>query len=325
MNPGILKPILPSPAASNHGHGYKFTHKGSAGNNGLADGECRRGLSFFCPTVTMLKKDLESKEEKKGERKISLLDLPELTLQRILECLTAAELCTLAHVCSSLRVRCRSDLLWEKQIKLKWGKLIEHCKPPGNSLSEYSMMAWYFYMEKGKFWFPAQVYKSGDYMLCCYDALLSYNWRTNLFMTRSRYSGWRLVEQNISWERLRATPTQTPHVLHVSDCLNDLKPGDHIEVQWRSHKNLPYDWWYAIVGHLESCKEDDHCHCHLSDLLIIEFIQYSPGSHYRRVVLNKMNDGEQTDGGGGGLYGGIKKLHSHEIEKWKELWPNIIG
>ncbi|XP_054796934.1 F-box protein At2g41170-like [Prosopis cineraria] len=293
-----------------------------------------------------LKKDLESKkEEKEVERKISLLDLPEPILEHILQCLTAAELCKLAHVCSSLRVRCRSDPLWEKLIIRKWGKLIgnvayqewkwhlatrgrenyfsqqvqngslgsvsgvwpiiclgsflEHCKPPGNSLSEDSMMAWYFYVEKGKFWFPAQVYKSGDYMLYCYDALVSYNCRSDLFITRSQYSGWRVMEESIKWDRLRVTPTQIPYVLHISDCLNDLKPGDHIEVQWRSYKDCPYG------------------------LLIVGFIQYPAGSPYRRVALKRVNL-EQTSNIGGGFYGGIRKLQSDEVEKWKQLWPAVV-
>ena len=31
-----------------------------------------------------------------------------------------------------------------------------------------------------------------------------------------------------------------PHDLHVSDCLDDLRPGDHIEIQWRRNKEFPY-------------------------------------------------------------------------------------
>ena len=49
------------------------------------------------------------------------------------------------------------------------------------------------------------------------------------------------VENCVPWERLRAPPIDTPpHDLHISDCMNDLRPGDHIEIQWRRNKEFPY-------------------------------------------------------------------------------------
>lgn len=43
------------------------------------------------------------------------------------------------------------------------------------------------------------------------------------------------------FDRLRAPPVGTSaYVLHKSDCLNDLKPNDHIEIQWRRSKEFPY-------------------------------------------------------------------------------------
>lgn len=54
-------------------------------------------------------------------------------------------------------------------------------------------------------------------------------------------NGRQTIEDNIDWNRLRAPAVDTPaHVLHVSDCLDDLKPGDHIEVQWRRNEDFPY-------------------------------------------------------------------------------------
>ena len=44
---------------------------------------------------------------------VSLLDLPELTLECILGRLPLAGLCDVAGVCLSLRYRCQSDHLWE--------------------------------------------------------------------------------------------------------------------------------------------------------------------------------------------------------------------
>lgn len=50
-----------------------------------------------------------------------------------------------------------------------------------------------------------------------------------------------VIEEGVQWERLRAPPLDTPaHDLHISDCLNDLQPGDHIEIQWRRNKEFPY-------------------------------------------------------------------------------------
>lgn len=32
----------------------------------------------------------------------------------------------------------------------------------------------------------------------------------------------------------------SPHVVHISDCLDELKAGDHVEIQWRRNKEFPY-------------------------------------------------------------------------------------
>ncbi|KAF5747931.1 F-box family protein isoform 2 [Tripterygium wilfordii] len=87
----------------------------------------RLAISFYQVSLIMpLKKinhaaKVENVEE---ERVISLLDWPDLALECVLERLLPAGLCSMAGVCSSLRDRCRSDHLWEKPMKQKWGKLI---------------------------------------------------------------------------------------------------------------------------------------------------------------------------------------------------------
>ena len=49
------------------------------------------------------------------------------------------------------------------------------------------------------------------------------------------------MEEKLQWDRLRMRPIDvSSHVLHISDCLDDLKPGDHIEIQWRKTKDYPY-------------------------------------------------------------------------------------
>ncbi|KAG1327734.1 F-box protein [Cocos nucifera] len=311
---------------------------------------------------------------------MSVLDLPELTLECILGKLSPAGLCNMAAVCSSLRDRCRSDHLWERHMNEKWGRVIggvayrdwqlysasrkgslggvvgstkqkkwigafscvwplswlksriEKSSKPSNSLPNDSIMSWYLSLESGKFWFPAQVYNREHghvgFMLSCYDAEISYDRHTDTFHARYPPHGRRtiVIEEGVQWDRIRAPPVDTPaHDLHVSDCLNDLHPGDHIEIQWRRNKEFPYGWWYGVVGHLESCDGNEHfCHCHNNDTIILEFNQYTPGSKWRQASVNRKDhreEGNETDG----FYGGIRKLHSkYEIAKWKQMWPTEV-
>ena len=55
---------------------------------------------------------------------VSVLDLPDLALECILAKLPPAELCNMASVCSSLRDLCRSDYMWERHMREKWGRVI---------------------------------------------------------------------------------------------------------------------------------------------------------------------------------------------------------
>ncbi|CAN1145174.1 F-box protein At2g32560 [Linum perenne] len=293
-------------------------------------------------------------EEEIGEGgKLSILDLPDLALECILERLPPAGLCNMASVCSSLKERCTSDYLWERHMKQKWGRVIgdaasrewkwyqasrkdysgssKQGKPKAfsslvslvwsfpwiklksdASLKQRSSSlhvgdstrSWYLALESGKFWFPAQVYNRENghvgFMLSCYDADLSYDSRTDTFQARYPPHGRRpvAIESGVNWERLRAAPVDTcPHDLHVSDCLNDLYPGDHIEIQWRRNKEFPY--------------ED----------VVLEFHQYAPGSRWRRTRVNRKDHREEGNEGDG-FYGGIRKLTTtDEISRWKRLWP----
>ncbi|KAK9726000.1 hypothetical protein RND81_05G183300 [Saponaria officinalis] len=193
-----------------------------------------------------------------------------------------------------------------------------------------SVMAWYLSLERGEFWFPAQVYNRENghdgFMLSCYDAKLSYDLKTDTFQARYSPHGRRTIEENISWSRLRTPPIDTPpYNLHVSDCLDDLRPGDHFEIQWRRNKAYPYGWWYGVIGHLESCSGNEHhCICHKSETVIMEFNQYAPESRWRRKKVSRKNhreEGNEADG----FYGGIRKLYSQEeISIWKSLWPTKV-
>ncbi|URD87014.1 F-box protein [Musa troglodytarum] len=66
----------------------------------------------------------EGSEERTAERGMNILDLPQLTLDCILEKLSPKELVTVACVCRCLRDRCGSDHLWESHMRKKWGRLL---------------------------------------------------------------------------------------------------------------------------------------------------------------------------------------------------------
>ena len=79
-----------------------------------------------------------------------------------------------------------------------------------------------------------------------------------------RYSahGRRAAEENVTWQRLRPALVETEsRDLHVSDCLQGLRPGDHFEIQWRRTKEFPYGWWFGVVGHLHNCVGEENCRC----------------------------------------------------------------
>ena len=35
---------------------------------------------------------------------------------------------------------------------------------------------------------------------------------------------------------------------HMSDCLQDLKPGDHIEIEWKASRDIPYCRFHATAS-----------------------------------------------------------------------------
>ncbi|KAL4578612.1 hypothetical protein LXL04_014738 [Taraxacum kok-saghyz] len=333
-------------------------------------------------TQNMIISDLD---EKDNGNEMSVLDLPNLALECILEKLQPDGLCKMACVSSFLRDICLSDYLWEDHMKKRWGRLIgdvayrewqlyiaskkqssyfrdgekgrglmgylcklwpvmlvgssnsivngESKKVKDSSLTPVdSIVSCYRALETGKFWFPAQVFNRENghvgFMLSCYDADLSYDSLTDTFQARYPPHGRRsaAIESGVTWDRLRAPPVDnSPHDLHISDCLNDLRPRDHIEIQWRRNKQFPYGWWYGVVGHLEACDGNQtYCHCHENDTVVLEFNQYAPGSRWRHTMINRKDhreEGNEVDG----FYGGIRKLNrKDEISMWEQFWPAEI-
>ncbi|KAL6563748.1 hypothetical protein OROGR_002707 [Orobanche gracilis] len=310
---------------------------------------------------------------------MSVLDLPDLVLECILEKLPPDGLCRMANVCACMRDKCLSDHLWEKHMMNKWGRIIApasyrewqfqaassrkgsiffgHDMRNGQMGYDYliglwplefirtsfssifkrndfppvnSAMACYLALESGKFWFPAQVYNRENghlgFMMSCYDAMVGYDRKTDTFHARYQPHGTRpgTIETGVTWDRLRAPLVDTsPHDLHISDCLNELRPGDHMEIQWRRNKEFPYGWWYGVVGHSETCDGNaDYCRCVDSDTVVLEFNQYAQSSRWRQTRLDRKDHrekGNEVDG----FYGGVRKLYGHEeiILTWKKLWP----
>ncbi|KAF9595777.1 hypothetical protein IFM89_004179 [Coptis chinensis] len=96
-----------------------------------------------------------------------------------------------------------------------------------------------------RFFFSVFSFQNGhvQYMLSCYDAELRYDCFTDTFQARypSHYSRTPVIEQCVHWDRIRAQPIDIPpNNVHASDCLDKLHPGDHVEIQWRRNKELPY-------------------------------------------------------------------------------------
>ncbi|XP_052729969.1 F-box protein At2g26850 isoform X2 [Vigna angularis] len=305
------------------------------------------------------------KDSKVGPPPISLLDLPESTLDFILKFLSPIDLCTMSKVCVFLKGKCQSDEFWENHIKQKWGRVIgdavykewkrhvaiakdgvllknqhtnqtasmgsfsgvwpnlflasylEDFKVLNGQNSNNFMMSLYFSLENGSFWFPAEVYMD----LVIYNALVSYDSQSNTFQARYQNRDWGFLGRNIQCAMVRAPSVDTPpYVIHLSHCLDTLKPDDRIEIQWRPDTHSPYDWWYAVIGHLDSCSRNC-CQCHYSDTLILEFRQYPEESKDRRIKLCRKKNEEQGDEIIG-YYGGIRKLEDEdEIQTWNGLFP----
>jgi len=63
----------------------------------------------------------------------------------------------------------------------------------------------------------------------------------DLCYVRYQSGGWRCLGKNIEWDMVGVPTVDTPpYVVHVSHCLDNLKPEDHIEIQCRPNTQCPY-------------------------------------------------------------------------------------
>ncbi|KAF7819128.1 F-box protein [Senna tora] len=210
---------------------------------------------------------------------------------------------------------------------LSLGSYLENCQQLRGSLSNYFMKALYLCLEGGTFWFPSQLYRYQGVLLICQDVLLQYDSKTDTFEARQQHGDCRCIRKNLRWDMVRAPQLEIdPYQLHVSCDLHNLHPGDHIEIQFRANnRQTPFDWWYAVVGHLDTCDKKQNqcgCDCDQSEMVVVEFKHgYAyPGTQTRRLVLKRSNNGEEDDGRGY-FYGGIRKIQSEqEIDTWNRLF-----
>ncbi|KAG9132404.1 hypothetical protein Leryth_008338 [Lithospermum erythrorhizon] len=260
---------------------------------------------------------LHSKSGSSNIPNMSLLDLPDLVLDCIIERLPPEGLRSMASVCSSMQERWISHMnhKWRKvvgpaaygkwQLDIVYEKESSFFNPAKEKgLINYLSKLWpialvrsscnnnrsnsmrtknynpidsvmYLALESGKFWFPAQVYKRENghfgFMLSCYDAELRYDRKTDTFQARypPHLRNEVSIETGVTWDRVRSVPIDTsPLYIHTSDCLNELRPGDHIEIQWRRNRRCPFGWWYGVVGHLEQCNGGNYCRCPESVIML---------------------------------------------------------
>ncbi|KAF9599392.1 hypothetical protein IFM89_036949 [Coptis chinensis] len=281
-------------------------------------------LSDIPAMMSFKKRPLSSKVENVEEiEEMSILDLPELTLECILGMLPPSSLCNMAGVCSSLRERCTSDHLWERHMKEKWGKVIgkaacrqwqwhiatkkdysfnksthkglwplswirstldNHSKPM-SPLPVDSIMSRYISFESGKFWFPAQVYNREH---------------GHVGFMLSCYDAELCYDRRTDTFRASYPTMKADRTIVTEEGVGEC----------------------GVVGHLELCdRNENYCQCHSSDTVVLEFNQYTPGSRWRQTIIDRKDhreEGNEADG----FYGGIRKLYNlEELAMWKRLWP----
>lgn len=57
----------------------------------------------------------------------------------------------------------------------------------------------------------------------------------------------------------------------------------------------------------------------LADTIVVEFVQYSLNSKWRRKMINRKHHLQEYQDG---YYGGIRKLRDEEIPKWLSFLPS---
>ncbi|RDY08645.1 F-box protein, partial [Mucuna pruriens] len=320
----------------------------------------RLWLGFLCqiPTrMSLVKKILiTSKVENIEESQdMSVLDLPELVLECILEKLPPTTLCQMAEVCHSLRERCVSDHLWERHMKQKWGRVIGqvaynewkcHVASKRNvetlghgkqrSLLRLVSLRWPFS------WMTSKVdadistkqpsYLPPDSFMTLYLALETGNFwfPAQVYNRENGHVGFMLscYDAELSYDPLTDT-FQARYPPHGRRAI-----AVEYGIPWERLRAPPVDTPPHDL-HISDCLCDLHPGDPLEiqwrrnkefpyDTLVLEFKQYTPDSRWRKTTISRKDhreEGNEADG----FYGGIRKIKSEtEISIWKSIWPSDV-
>eukprot|EP00850_Spirogloea_muscicola_P011697 SM000073S21473 [mRNA] locus=s73:558369:559541:+ [translate_table: standard] len=189
-------------------------------------------------------------------------------------------------------------------------------------------MALYGALETGAVELPLQVYNRErshlGFILSCYDAFVRYDRATDTFSARYPPHGKRepVHEASVPRAHVRTAPTETSaHELFRPEPGQELRPGDHVEVQWRRSKSFPFGWWYGVVGHARHC-DGSPCLCHKDGTVWLEFRHYREESRWRRAAVSRTVAAEVPDAPTDGFYGGMRVLRDPlEVAAWQAMWP----
>ncbi|KAJ7976596.1 F-box protein [Quillaja saponaria] len=238
-----------------------------------------------------LKKILKADVRKEEERKVSLLDSPESTLQLILECLSPIELCVVSELCTSLRYICRGDNLWEKHFTQKWGKVI----------GDNAYREWKWHLEKRKRQnLLNQGIQNGSlgslegvWPDLCLGSYLEHRGQSSSLIADDSIMAWYIS--------LHSGKLWFPAQVYSS--------GGSQLCDALLRYNYKAD---TFTARLVVC-------CYWSLINAFVTIVDPVNSSWRRTMLNRKIHGEQSIRGGG-FYEGIRKLQSEEeIARWKKL------
>ncbi|KAI4325611.1 hypothetical protein MLD38_030993 [Melastoma candidum] len=283
-----------------------------------------------------------------GESEPSLLDLPKLTLECVLEKLPTAGLCSMSAVCSSLRVMCRSDRLWEKHVELKWGRVIgegarvewegwvvaesrgrrtrglTRRKALWDLASRLRGFSWIRDKSRNGVEGKGQDLLPPDSVMSPYLSLESNQlcFPAQVYNRENGHSGFMLscygahICYDSLTEKFRARYSSQGGRQTVEDGipLNRIRsPPEFCEMR---DAMLNVDTYLCIAGFGAGRMA--------TYSMALEFNHYPIGSRWRKVVNRKKHpeEGDQVTG----FYGRIRKLKRiEEITKWKNLWSSRVS